>query len=131
MLASRELRGAFGMLFKLSAGARWLPWSGSERSAPLVEGAQRPRLGLGNHKELKPCPTLGDEVLDEQGRPTGDWLLYGLVNGLQWELGYCSLLDLQRQQGRFGLGIERDMYWTSKPLREVAPDFFESFIAAV
>ena len=34
------------------------------------------------------------------------------------ELGYFSLSELQAIKGRFGLGIERDRYWSPRPLRE-------------
>lgn len=35
------------------------------------------------------------------------------------ELGYFSLSELGSIRGRFGLGIERDLYWTPAPLSEV------------
>ena len=35
------------------------------------------------------------------------------------EWGYTSLDELQAYKGRFGLGIERDLYWTEKPASEV------------
>ena len=44
---------------------------------------------------------------------------FGLVEGFERELGYFSLDELQEAQGPFGLGVERDLYWTPKPLKEV------------
>ena len=35
------------------------------------------------------------------------------------EWGYFSLDELQSYKGRFGLGIERDLYWTEKPASQV------------
>lgn len=35
------------------------------------------------------------------------------------ELGYFSLEELESYVGTFGLGIERDLYFTEKPLSEV------------
>lgn len=35
------------------------------------------------------------------------------------ELGYFSLDELESVKGRFGLGIERDRWWTEKKLSEV------------
>ena len=44
---------------------------------------------------------------------------FGLVEGFERELGYFSLDELQEARGPFGLGIERDLYWDPKPLKEV------------
>ena len=41
----------------------------------------------------------------------GDWLFFGLVDGLEKELGYFRLSELQSVRGKFGLKIERDMYF--------------------
>jgi hypothetical protein len=35
------------------------------------------------------------------------------------EWGYTSLDELEAYKGRFGLGIERDLYWTEKPASQV------------
>ena len=45
-------------------------------------------------------------------------LFFGLVSGHEVELGYFSLDELESVKVR-GLGIERDLYWTEKPLSEV------------
>lgn len=37
------------------------------------------------------------------------------------EWGYFSLKELEEYQGRFGLGIERDLYFGEKRISEVAP----------
>ena len=69
--------------------------------------------------------------------PTGSWTWYatefdgedtffGLVDGHEKELGYFSLSELKSVRGRFGLGIERDRYFTPKPLKEIAPEKFET-----
>jgi hypothetical protein len=47
-----------------------------------------------------------------------DKLFFGLVVGMETELGYFSLEELQAWPGRLGLKIERDLYWTPKPLKE-------------
>ena len=64
--------------------------------------------------------------------PTGSWSWYGIeydpksriffgaVDGHEFELGYFSLDELEAvKKSPFGLGIERDIYFTSKPLSEV------------
>lgn len=46
-------------------------------------------------------------------------IFFGLVEGFERELGYFSLDELQEARGPLGLGIERDLYWDPKPLKEV------------
>ena len=46
-------------------------------------------------------------------------LFFGLVEGFERELGYFSLDELQEAKGPLGLGVERDLFWTPKPLKEV------------
>ncbi len=41
----------------------------------------------------------------------GTDLFYGWVDGLEQELGYFSLSELQQATGPFGLHIERDIYF--------------------
>lgn len=48
----------------------------------------------------------------------GDFLFFGRVDGLEKELGYFSLRQLQSVEGRFGLGIERDIWFKPVPLSE-------------
>ncbi len=49
---------------------------------------------------------------------------FGLVDGLEKELGYFSLLELKAARGPLGLPIERDLYWNPKTLREISPELF-------
>lgn len=43
---------------------------------------------------------------------------FGAVVGHVRELGYFSLAELEAIRGPLGLRIERDLYWTPRPLRE-------------
>ncbi len=45
---------------------------------------------------------------------------FGLVQGHEEELGYFMLSEFETIKGPFGLGIERDMHFKPKALREVA-----------
>jgi hypothetical protein len=45
-------------------------------------------------------------------------MFYGLVNGWEQECGPFSLTEFEDINKRYVLGIERDMYWTPKSLRE-------------
>lgn len=56
----------------------------------------------------------------------GEDILFGLVEGHEKELGYFSLAELEEVTGPMGLPIERDLYWTPKPLEEIAPELFAS-----
>ena len=54
----------------------------------------------------------------ENGNPGEDFIMFGWCDlGMDYpELGYVSLNELQSVKGPFGLGIERDLFWTPKPL---------------
>ena len=54
----------------------------------------------------------------------GNDLFFGLVDGLEREMGYFSLAELQSVKGPMGLGIERDLHWQPKTLEEIAPEMF-------
>jgi hypothetical protein len=44
-------------------------------------------------------------------KPKVDFLFFGLVSGLEVELGYFSLSELKSIRGKFGLPVERDRYF--------------------
>jgi hypothetical protein len=50
-------------------------------------------------------------------------LFFGLAVLFETELGYTSLEELEDVRVA-GLGIERDLHWTPKPLKEIAPEMF-------
>ena len=41
----------------------------------------------------------------------GQDVFFGLVDGLEVELGYFWLSELERVRGKLGLPVERDLYW--------------------
>lgn len=45
-------------------------------------------------------------------------LFFGLVQGYEREYGYFSLDEIAAIRGPGGLTIERDLYWTPRPLRD-------------
>ncbi len=49
----------------------------------------------------------------------GNDTFFGWVYGDYPELGYFSLSELEGIKGRFGLGVERDLYFTPTPLSEI------------
>ena len=48
---------------------------------------------------------------------TGD--CFGLVDGLEKELGYFNLKEIQKVKGRFGLSVERDRLFEPTPLLDL------------
>ena len=61
--------------------------------------------------------TEGEPLLDEAGKEV-DFQFFGMVYGLEKELGYFNLSDLETVKGPFGLGIERDKFFHPKPLKD-------------
>lgn len=56
----------------------------------------------------------------------GEDTFFGLVEGLEKELGYFSLSELESARGPMGLPIERDLHWQPKTLEEIAPEIFKA-----
>ena len=54
----------------------------------------------------------------------GEDTFFGLVDGLEQELGYFSLAELLRATGPMGLHIERDRYWVPTTLAAINPELF-------
>lgn len=63
--------------------------------------------------------------------PDGNWTWYateydpetrtffGLVDGLEKELGYFTLNDIETIRGKLGLPVERDRWFTPTPLKDL------------
>jgi hypothetical protein len=49
----------------------------------------------------------------------GDDLFFGLVSGLEIELGYFALTELEGVRGPMGLPIDRDLYYDPQPLEQL------------
>jgi hypothetical protein len=43
---------------------------------------------------------------------------FGMVVGLETEIGYISIDELEAVRGPMGLKIERDLHWTPRPLSQ-------------
>ncbi len=48
-------------------------------------------------------------------------IAWGLVDGLEQEYGSVDMAELVAIRSRFGLPIERDLYWQPRPLTECLP----------
>ncbi len=62
-------------------------------------------------------PVLSGTLRAVQSHP--EVLFFGYVIGLEKEWGYFTLSELMKYRSRFGLGIERDMYFKPGPFSEV------------
>lgn len=71
-------------------------------------------------KFFNPCGAA-TWYITEGEEENGDWRFFGLCDlfGDGGELGYVMLSELESVRLPFGLRIERDMYWTPKPLSAV------------
>jgi hypothetical protein len=74
-------------------------------------------------KFFNPCGAATWYILEgswkgEVGDPDEDFIMFGLCDlGMGYpELGYVSLKEMKAVRLPFGLGIERDLHWTPKPL---------------
>lgn len=52
-------------------------------------------------------------VTEAEKQADGDYLFFGYVDGLDGEFGYFTLSQLSELRGRFGLKVERDLYFNS------------------
>lgn len=50
---------------------------------------------------------------EAEKQDNGDYLFFGYVEGFEGEYGYFTLSQLQEVRGRFGLRVERDMYFNN------------------
>lgn len=57
-------------------------------------------------------------VLEAQ-KNGNDYEFFGIVDGLEKEYGYFTLSQLQTLKGRWGLGVERDMYFKPTEVRNL------------
>jgi hypothetical protein len=69
---------------------------------------------------FNPCG-VGDWWITEGSAEGDDFIMFGLCDLGCPELGYVSLNEMQDVRGPLGLGIERDLHWTPKALRELRP----------
>lgn len=49
----------------------------------------------------------------------GEDTFFGLVDGLESELGYFSLTELEEARGPCGMRVERDLYFKPTPLSQL------------
>jgi hypothetical protein len=67
---------------------------------------------------IEGSPVDADGFYDTD-KPKVDFVFFGLVAGLEVELGYFALSELQSIRGRLGLPVERDRFFTPTRLSEL------------
>jgi len=83
-------------------------WYLLEASALMKDGTYQPINGAPDHIAFV---GESDEIADVT--------CFGLVVGHETELGYWSLADIVKVRGPLGLRVERDLFFTPRPLSEV------------
>ena len=68
-------------------------------------------------KFFDPCGSWTWYLMNQD--PNDPSYLWGIVKGFEVEMGSFSLSELSNYRGQFGLGIERDLYFTPKSAKEV------------
>ena len=64
-------------------------------------------------KFFNPCGVGTWLITEGQKNEKGKWEMFGMAElGGEWEWGYINFEELENFKGRWGLGIERDMYST-------------------
>jgi len=58
-------------------------------------------------------------VTEGEEQEDGDWLLFGLVIGLEEEWGYSLLSEIASARGPLGLPVERDLWFKPGPIDQV------------
>ena len=120
-----------------SGTMRSRPWSNSElrASADLEGNFEMMLLTKANRNDLPELYANEEIGLEAKAvvkffTPDSSWtwyatefdgqdLFFGLVDGLEMELGYFSLRELQNARGPFGLKIERDRHFQPTRLKEL------------
>lgn len=69
--------------------------------------------------EGSPVDENGMMIEEGAATPAVDFLFFGYVIGLEAELGYFSLSELEQIRGALGLPVERDLHFTPCRLSQV------------
>ncbi|MDP2858297.1 MAG: DUF2958 domain-containing protein [Bacillota bacterium] len=85
------------------------------RTIPPLYSAEKQEDPMVHTKFFTPDSNWTWFVLEFDGEDT----FFGLVVGLETELGYFSLSELESARGPLGLPIERGLYFEPQPLSKV------------
>jgi hypothetical protein len=131
--------GALAEIEDMGDIAVWLLGISPDDPAPEPEFEPPPTgenlLDKASREKLPPLYSGEEKGLEAQAQvkfftPDSNWtwyasefdgkdLFFGLVDGLELELGYFSLKELKEVHGPLGLPIERDLHYEPKTLKEL------------
>jgi len=96
-------------------GSSLLPASIARKLPPLYSTEEQGLGALAQVKFFTPDAGWTWYASEFDGQDT----FFGLVSGLDLELGYFSLSELMEIRGQLGLPVERDLYFKPKSLKEL------------
>ena len=82
-----------------------------ERKIPALYSTEGSDNQRGVVKFFTPWAGWTWYVIEGERQEDGDWLFFGLVEGLETEYGYFLLSELAGLRGPGGLKVERDRYY--------------------
>jgi len=85
---------------------------------PLYSQEEKGLEAIIQVKFFDPCGSWTWYATEFDGEDT----FFGLVDGLEKELGYFSFNELKEYKGKLGIGIERDLYFDPQPLKNFVND---------
>ena len=85
------------------------------RKIPKLYSQEHKKDPIAYVKFFAPSSNWTWYILEFDGKDT----FFAYVVGLESELGYVSLRELQSVRGRWGLGIERDRHFRPTPLSKI------------
>ena len=92
-----------------------------EKTLPKLYSQEEVADPICQLKFFTPDSSFSWFITEGKKQKDGDWYFFGkVVSHLcpAGELGYVLLSQLEEIRGSLGLAIERDLYWTPKPLSQ-------------
>jgi len=92
-----------------------------EKKLPALYSQEKVKDPMVVFKLFTPTSSFTWFVLEGEKQEDGDWMLFTKCYSHmcpEGELGYSSLNELKSVRGPFGLGVERDLHFTPKPLSQ-------------
>lgn len=96
-------------------GHNLMPKAVRAKLPPLYANEEKGEDAVAQVKYFTPDSSWTWYITEYDGVDT----MFGLVDGLEPELGYISLSELAAAKGPRGLPIERDLHWKPKTIREI------------
>jgi len=92
-----------------------------EKKLPKLYSQEKVKNPICKLKFFTPDSSFTWFIIEGEKQESGDWLFFSKVTSHlcpEGELGYVALSELQNIRGKYGLPVERDMWWSDTPLSE-------------